>query len=106
MSDIDLTEAIDAAYDATVLERVPVAYSGNEHTEYFEGLYRNAITAALPHIERQVREQVAREIEAEADRRRRDADETASARGGTRDPHQDSIRAGFTFAARIARGDS
>lgn len=95
MSDIDLTEAVEAAYDETVLERTAVAYSGDESTEYFEALFRNALTAALPHIERQVREQMAREIEAETI-------PVTSFHSLTQTAHNRAIE----HAASIARGDS
>ena len=111
MSDIDLAEAVEAAARAR-WNRAPMSaqHSWEAMPEAFRVRIRGTvaaadITAALSNIERQVREQVAQEIEAEAARRRRDADEYAAARGGTRDPHQDSIRAGFSLAARIARGD-
>jgi len=96
MSDIDLTEAVEAGRLA-------------RRTAYFEGRTADqgalaAVTAAAPLIEAAVRAQVAQEIEAEANKRRREADETAAVRGGMRDPHQDSIRAGIALAARIARG--
>lgn len=110
MGDIDLTEAaraIRAAQASRTDDQARLARwwdEGFTSPEDVETVTRQA-RAALPHIERQVREQVAREIEAEAARRRRDADEYAAARGGTRDPHQDSIRAGFSLAARIARGE-
>ena len=100
MSDIDLTEAVEAGSD--ILQ----AQGFFPSPAVRELVTRGIVTAALPHIQRQVREQVAREIETEAARRRRDADEYAAAGGGARDPHQDSIRAGFSLAARIARGDS
>jgi len=109
MSDIDLAEAVEAAArDRAERQNGRGSWAtadGYVRYAWLEGVYRE-VNAAAPHIERQVREQVAREIETEAARRRRDADEYAAARGGTRDPHQDSIRAGFSLAASIARGDS
>lgn len=65
MSGIDLTEAVEAAARAAhdqcgcLDEGAPLPAWAVEDTQAI-------ITAALPHIERQVREQVAREIEAEA----------------------------------------
>ena len=100
MTGIDLGEAVEAGSE------ILRAQGFFPSPAVRELVTRGIVTAALPHIQRQVREQVAREIETEAARRRRDADEYAAARGGTRDPHQDSIRAGFSLAASIARGDS
>lgn len=53
MSEIDLTEAIAAAHAVTC--RVPGCTASYDATVM--------VRAALPHIERQIREQVAREIE-------------------------------------------
>lgn len=57
MSDIDLTEAVDAALTATIPPHKPAV-------TWRRDIADPAVRAALPHIERQVREQVAREIEA------------------------------------------
>lgn len=97
MSDIDLTEAARAIRAAQAShpedqERLARWWDeGLTSPEDVEIATRQAL-AALPHIERQIREQVAREIEAEAHRRRGE--------------HTSSFVAGMVTAARIARGDS
>lgn len=55
--------------------------------------------------DRELREQVAREIEAAAKARRTSADATAAARGGRRDVHADAVRLGLSEAVHIARGE-
>ncbi|MBO9555574.1 hypothetical protein [Cellulomonas sp.] len=86
--DIDLTAAIDAAHAATC--RVPDCTASYDATAM--------VRAALPHIERQVREQererIAREIEAPM--RRHDAAQVGFSAVGD----------AYAHAARIARGES
>jgi len=90
MSDIDLTEAVDAAA-AGVLNRQVVSDKGQPLSA--RAYAHAAVTAALPHIARQVREQVAREIEAECSQVLTD------------DGSGRIESAALTHAARIARGD-
>lgn len=107
VGDIDLAEAIDAAAraaftdcvgadeatgaDLWVSDRVRVLLNNADD-------WRQAITAALPHIERQIREQLAHGIEAARGPQWARADET---------PAAFAIRAvrdkALTAAARIAR---
>ena len=89
MSDIDLTEAVEAAFDETLTERCLVALDDRADSSHIWTLLQEALTAALPHIARQVREQVAREIEA--------VDPVEWALAG---------QSAGADAARIARGDS
>ncbi|SFK32504.1 hypothetical protein [Cellulomonas sp. KH9] len=86
MSDIDLTEAVDAAA-AGVLNRQVVSDKGQPLSA--RAYAHAAVTAALPHIARQVREQVADEIK------------TASK---TLEYDDDEARV-LHIAARIARGE-
>lgn len=88
MSDIDLTEAVEAAARAQH-DGCGCIESGSPVGVWAKKEALVALTAALPHIERQVREQVAREIEA----RLPDADSS-------------SQRVALYAAASIARGDS
>ena len=62
MSDIDLTEAVEAAFDETLTERCLVALDDRADSSHIWTLIQEALTAALPRIERQVREQVAEEL--------------------------------------------
>ena len=86
MSDIDLTEAVEVGA-AGVLNRQVVSDKGQPLSA--RAYAHAAVTAALPHIERQVRERVAREIE------------TASK---TLEYDDDEARV-LHIAARIARGE-
>lgn len=99
MSNIDLTDEIMAPAEAVVIE----------HGRLVEGdaidLAWDTVRAALPLIEAAVREQITRDIEAEAAVRRANADDIAAARGGVRDVHSDALRMGVGYAARIARGE-
>ena len=87
MSDIDLTEAVEAATSAVTYVRDAHPRVSTDADSY--DVADAAITAALPHIERQVRERVAREIE------------TASK---TLEYDDDEARV-LHIAARIARGE-
>ena len=86
MSDIDLTEAVEVGA-AGVLNRQVVSDKGQPLSA--RAYAHAAVTTALPHVERQVREQVAREIEA--------MDPVEWALAG---------QSAGADAARIARGDS
>jgi len=103
MSAVDLTEAVARArWERTTLA---TRRAWSDLPQGFRDRMRDDVKEAdIGVIEAAVRAQVAQEIEAEANKRRREADETAAVRGGMRDPHQDSIRAGIALAARIARG--
>ena len=102
MSDIDLTEAIEAAAQAhlaaTAVGTAGVGWADlnpwQQHSirEYVLPM----VSAAAPLIEAQVREQVAREIEQLAGTRRRHS-------GGTGQAY-DSGNSALLDAARIARG--
>ena len=58
---LDLTEAVELALDETYLARI--GGTGDD----FAGVVEQAVTLAAPLIAAQVREQIAREIEAEAE---------------------------------------
>lgn len=90
MSDIDLSEAVEAATDAVITVRDAHPRVATDADSY--DVAEAAVKAALPHIERQVREQVAREIEAAAQKRIGE--------------HTSPFIAGMVTAARLARGDS
>lgn len=96
MAELDLTEAIEAGTAAWLSDM------GNWRSA--EGRVEVMLTAAAPIIARQVREQVAAEIEAESAVRKRWANEASAARGGVRSHHDDGVRFGLDEAARIARG--
>ena len=87
MSDIDLTEAVEAATSAVTYVRDAHPRVSTDADSY--DVADAAITAALPHIARQVREQVADEIK------------TASK---TLEYDDDEARV-LHIAARIARGE-
>ena len=100
MSDIDLTEAIEAGARAEGDHSLRGAgfdgfTPGSQHG--FRLTARRILTAALPYIARQIREQVAREIEA--------TDARLAAQGWD-DPYTRRRRDGLAEAAEIARGDS
>ena len=99
MSDIDLAEAVEAAARAR-WNRAPMSaqHSWEAMPEAFRVRIRGTvaaadITAAFSNIERQVREQVAREIEAECSQVLTD------------DGSGRIESAALTHAARIARGE-
>lgn len=91
MSDIDLTQAVEAAARRFAVDVTRPAWDDLPATARMnmQKAMDPLITAALPHIERQVREQVAREIEA--------VDPIEWALAG---------QSAGADAARIARGDS
>ena len=97
MSDIDLTEAVEAATSAVTYVRDAHPRVSTDADSY--DVADAAITAALPHIERQVREQVADEITA--------AHAFATPKQGSDDA--DAYARGFLFglvhARHIARGE-
>lgn len=109
MSDLDLTEALDAAARAQYERQYPntalpwdVMPAMNRHVA--REMFLPPIAAAAPIIEAQVREQVAQAIEAEAHRHRCVVGESPF-EGGTWSAGNDrGIGYGLDLAARIARG--
>jgi len=105
MSDIDLTEAVEAAArDRAERQNGPgwwATADGYVKHVWREGVYQE-VTAALPHIQRQVREQVAEEINEDRDLYARI--ETLCEQIDNPSILADKIQ--DVIAARIARGDS
>lgn len=87
MSDIDLTEAMEAAARRFAVDVTRPAWDDLTATARInmQKAMEPLIAAALPHIERQVRERVAQEIEADMN-------------------HNANRNATLATAARIARG--
>lgn len=96
MSDIDLTEAIREASDRLHADSCPEDMCGCRCGHY-DREAEIAIRAALPHLEQQIREQVADEIK---------ADREATFVGRTKSSltsHELAIHAGNSRAEQIAR---
>ena len=87
MTGYDLTEAIEAADIAIHQGADAPCHCADEDLTA-------ALTAALPHLEQQIREQVAADIEAEA---------ANYAEPNGINPQEDGEHIGLTIAARIAR---
>ncbi|QCB93332.1 hypothetical protein [Cellulomonas shaoxiangyii] len=102
MSGIDLTEALDAATPAlwaAVMLRTYDAADADERETARETV-RPVITAALPHIDRQVREQIHHLFRATP------ASQMASVQDGRTQDYYDGVADALYWAAGIARGEA
>lgn len=109
MSNIDLTEAVEAAARGFCGDLVPAVTIDDLSAIQRHAVREQAlsyVTHALPCIERQVREQVAREIEAEIPHLIACLDLARDNEDALNTGYYIGARSYLREAARIARGDS